>query len=134
MGYCIEMTDSNFIIRKENFDKALESLKSIFLVGNMTCKDYVCGNIIPHFRWINTQTVLESKSLKDALIEIRYKPKFNKSGDIMNVKFTGEKYGDEDIFFHALAPYVESGSYIDFEGEDEATWKWLFENGEVTQE
>jgi hypothetical protein len=133
MGYCIEMTDSNFIIRKEKFTNALESLKGVFIPENMTCYDYVNGKKYPHFSWVVTKTVMDSISLKEAMIEIRYTPIYNIDGVICNVEFTGEKYGVEEIFFNALAPYVESGSYICFEGEDYSTWKWIFENGKVNQ-
>lgn len=36
MGYCIEMTESKFVIEKENFKKALQSLKEVFVPENMT--------------------------------------------------------------------------------------------------
>ena len=131
MGYCIEMTDSNFVIRKENFAKALESLKRVFVPENMTCYDRIDGKRYPHFRWVNTKPVLESVTLSEAMKEIRYLPAPNIDGDICDVEFTGEKYGDEEIFFKALAPYVESGSYICFMGEDDSEWKLIFNNGEV---
>jgi len=132
MGYCIEMTESNFVIKKENFEKALKSLKDVFVPENMTCCDCISGKNYYHFSWVDTKTVLKSTNLGEALEEIRYIPKFNQDGDICDVEFIGEKYGDEEIFFNALAPYVESGSYLYFKGEDGDTWKWLFENGKVT--
>jgi len=133
MGYYIEMKESNFTIKKENFTKALESLKSVFIPENMTCYNFIGGKRYPHFSWVDTKTVIDSETLEDALIEIRYSPTYDSNGDICNVEFTGEKYGDEKIFFNALAPYVKSDSYISFEGEDEATWKWLFKDGKVEQ-
>lgn len=33
--------------------------------------------------------------------------------------------------FTALAPYVESDSYLSFEGEDGAEWIWKFNHGKV---
>ena len=133
MGYCIEMTDSCFVIKKENFEKALESLKSVFVPENMTCYDYISGKKYPHFSWVDTRTVLESETLEEALEEIRYTPQYDSDGNICRVDFTGEKYGDEDVFFAALGPYVESNSFISFEGEDDETWKWLFNDGKVEQ-
>lgn len=133
MGYYMEMMDSNFGIKKENFENALKSLKSVFVPENMNCCDYIGGKEYPHFSWVDTKTVLESKTIGEALAEIRYAPKYNDNGDICNVEFTGQKYGSERVFFNALAPYVESGSYIDFEGEDGFEWEWLFENGKVKE-
>jgi hypothetical protein len=97
----------------------------------MTVYDYYMGERYPHFRWVNTDVVLNSETLGEALEEIRYAPKYNGNGDICVVEFTGEKYGDEKIFFAALAPYVESGSYISFVGEDDSEWQWVFNDGKV---
>lgn len=131
MGYCIEMTDSNFVVKKENFVKALESLKGVFIPENMTCYDSIGGTRFPHFKWVDTKSVLDSNTLIEAMEEIRYLPIQNLDEDICDVEFIGEKYGDESIFFKALAPYVESGSYICFIGEDDSEWKWVFDKGEV---
>ena len=131
MGYCIEMTDSKFVIKKENFQKALDNFKSVFVPENMTCIDYIGHKYEPHFRWVDTNRALNSKTLEDVLIEIRYKPFFNANGDIVQVEFTGEKYGDEYTFFSALAPYVEDGSCLGFEGEDGLKWEWRFNQGKV---
>ena len=133
MGYYIEQTDSNFIIKKENFRDALNNLKAVFTPDKMTCIDYIHGEELPHFSWVRTDTVLDAETLEEALEEIRYDPIFNDNGDIINVEFTGEKYGDEEIFFAALAPFVEKDSYISFEGEDEDKWTWCFNGKEVRQ-
>ena len=133
MGYFIEQTDSNFIIKKENFKDALNNLKAVFTPDKMTCIDYLQGEEYPHFSWVDTNTVLDSETLEEALVEIRYNPIFNDSGDIINVEFLGQKYGDEEIFFTALAPFVEKDSYISFEGEDERKWTWYFNGKEVRQ-
>ena len=134
MGYCIKMTDNNFIIKKSNFEKALKDLKGVFIPENMTCYDYFNGKKHPHFSWVNTRTVLDSTTLEEAMTEIRNEPIYNVNGDICNVEFTGEKYGDENVFFSAIAPYVEDGSYLAFKGEDGSEWTWNFNNGKVTQD
>lgn len=133
MGYCIEMTDSKFEIKKENFDLALSSLKNVFVPENMNCYDYIDGKECPHFSWVDTQSVLNSESLGEALEAIRYRPKYNDNGDVCGIEFTGEKSGCEKIFFGVLAPYVETGSSIGFVGEDGISWEWVFANGTVEQ-
>ena len=47
--------------------------------------------------------------------------------------FYGEKLGDDEIFLSALAPYVEDGSYLEFEGEDGYSWRWSFKNGKLVE-
>lgn len=134
MGYFMEQTDSNFIIKKENFKDALNNLKAVFTPDKMTCIDYIQGKELPHFSWVNTDIVLDAETLEEALEEIRYNPIFNDNGDIINVKFIGEKYGDEEIFFAALAPFVEKDSYISFEGENGDKWIWCFNGKEVNKQ
>lgn len=133
MGYCIEMINSTFVIKKENFDKALEALKAVFVPKRMTCCDYINDVEYLHFSWVNTKTVLESNTLQEALKEIRYSPIYNDNGDITDVEFTGENRGDEDTFFVALAPYVEENSILRFVGENDETWSWIFRDGKVEQ-
>ena len=133
MGYYMDQTDSKFVIKKENFENALNALKAAFVPEKMDCVDYIHGKQHPHFSWVDTQTVLNAEKLEDALVEIRYEPKYNNNGNIVNVEFTGEKYGSEVVFFTALAPYVEKDSYIAFKGEDGAEWSWDF-NGKTVSE
>ena len=133
MGYFMEQTDSNFTIKKENFRDALNSLKAVFTPDKMTCIDFIRGKEFPHFSWVRTDIVLNAETLEEALEEIRYTPTCNDNGDIVDVEFNGEKYGDENIFFTALAPFVEKDSYISFEGEDECRWTWCFNGKEVNK-
>lgn len=133
MGYCIEMVDSKFTIKKHNFNLALDALKKVFIPENMTCYDYLNKQPMPHFSWVCTESVLNCETLGEALSEIRYCPIYDKDGNIVRVIFEGEKYGDENIFFSALAKYVEPDSYIRFVGEDGAKWIWWFDNEEVDQ-
>jgi len=51
-------------------------------------------------------------------------------GDIDWLAFDGDRYGDEDAMFHALAPFVESGSTIEAEAEGEP-FRWRFEDGKL---
>ena len=55
----------------------------------------------------------------------------NPKGEIVNLEFDGEKSGDEDILFRAIAPFVESGSFIEMRGEDGCQWRCLFHKGEL---
>lgn len=131
MGYRIAIADNKLAINKVNFTKALDALKSLFTSENFTCTDY--GKDCQHFSWINTKTVLESKTLGEAMEGIRFSPLYDPDGNITGVDFTGENDGDESIFLNALAPYVVSDSHISFVGEDGNMWKWIFRNGKVSR-
>ena len=129
MGYYMDQVRNDFKIKKENFDAALAALKSVFVKENMTCYDWDGIEKHPHFAWVDTDTVLNSKTLEDALYEIRWESFCDDNGDIDSIIFIGEKSGDEDVFFNAIAPYVVDGSYIEMIGEDSYQWRWVFHNG-----
>lgn len=129
MGYYMNQVRNKFKIKKENFDAALEALKSVFVEENMTCHDWYGNKSHPHFSWVSTEDVLKSTTLKDALNRIRWKPYHNNNGDINAIVFQGEKIGDEDVFFNAIAPYVVDESYIEMMGEDDYQWRWVFHDG-----
>jgi hypothetical protein len=48
----------------------------------------------------------------------------------VRIHFEGEKIGQEDLLFEAIAPWVRDGSYIEMSGEDDAMWRWFFHAGE----
>lgn len=137
MGYYMDQVHSDFMIKKENFDVALKALKDVFVEKNMTCCDSLWedGKRIyhPHFAWVDTERVLKSENLINALNEIRWEPDTNDDGNIDYIEFNGEKIGDEDIFFNAIAPYVKDGSYIEMVGEDNYRWRWVFHDGMVEE-
>ena len=120
MGYCIELIDRNFKIKKENAQNALNSLKEY-------CK------IHQNLKWVNSNTVLYSDTIEEAFDEIRYVLVVNEEGDYEIDYFVGEKYGDCVSIFSSMAEYVEDDSYVDFEGEDGVKFRFLVSGGECKE-
>lgn len=116
MGYCISLRDSNFKIKQENLRKALMALKADKSIQTAYYKDL--------------RDVCQSKTLERAFKCMCYSVDYNDDGDICDISFGGDKYADDIIFFTALAPYVESGSYLLYMGDD-GPWKWEFVDGEL---
>ena len=121
MGYCMTIEDQEFLIKKKNMAGALAAIKAIVGEGR--------------FSWVNAKEYQDAETLEDALMAWRWPPYMNKSanpkGEIVNLEFDGEKSGDEDILFRAIAPCVESGSFISMRGADGCRWRWLFHKGEL---
>jgi hypothetical protein len=134
MGYCIDQIDSKFTILSENFDRALSAIKALMKNENeMSGGSWSGGKQTERwFAWVNTSTVLEATTLADALSEWRWEPEQNEDG-IYDIIFRGEKLGDDDKLFRALAPFVKCGSYISFRGEDGALWQYYFEGGKMKE-
>ncbi len=121
MGYCMSQNDSKFRIKASDKDLALRAIKALMAEKKGA------------FCWVDTATVQRSRTLTDAMKEWRWDVEEdstdafgNKDGDIVHIAFSGEKAGDDLILFKAIAPFVESGSYIEMRGEDGAQWRWIF--------
>lgn len=77
----------------------------------------------------------ESEELVDLLYELGFVSSFNKDGDIDELFFEHQKwYYDEVVkLFDAIAPYVERGSYVAFQGEDGCLWAHYFDGSTVEE-
>jgi len=51
------------------------------------------------------------------------------TGDVLIGNYDS-KIGDEETFFIAAAPFIESGEY-EWKGEDGEFWKWTFHEGKM---
>ena len=126
MGYYMNLEDQEFLIKKENMAGALAAIKAI-----APHKDRARN----YFSWVNTKKYQAAETLEDALMAWRWPPYMNKNanpkGEIVSLEFDGEKSGDEEALFRAIAPFVESGSFIEKRGEDGERWRWRFHKGDL---
>lgn len=131
MGYCIDQLGSQFHIKSEAAPYAHSAIRNLFGKGGETITDS-SGR---HYRWVGTKEVLAAPTLKEAMKEWRYHLTTDAlTGDFTSITFTGEKSGDEDVLFPAIAKYVTAGSYIEFRGEDGAHWRWVFDGTTATEQ
>jgi hypothetical protein len=114
MGYCIELTDNNFKIKKENLDDAFKALKEF-----MKTKKKVM--------WVEPSIIIKTKDVFEAFEEIGYPLATDKNGDYILDYFCGEKLGDDLEILKSIAPYVEKDTYIEFVGEDGDKFRFVFD-------
>ena len=126
MGYCMTQRDSMFTIKAENTKEALNAIKE--LAGSETIED--SGG--RHFSWVDNNYV-NAETLEDALRAWRWIVEPDGNGDINYIYFNGEKLGDDEVLFNALAPFIDDDCFIEMSGEDGALWRWCFENGECKE-
>ena len=131
MGYYMNQVGSHCTIKKENIQKAWDSLVELFKIEKKSIHD----SSGYHYSWIDTKSVLNARTFEEAMSEARWDVEINPlDGDIIDIYFNGEKYGgDETIILGSIAPYVENGSYIIMQGEEGERWKWKFVNGEIEE-
>jgi len=130
MGYYMSQWNTRFFIPAEYKANALQAIK--YLAQNepsMRGKRRQSGKKVETWlSWVD-MAYLQDTTLYKALEKWRWTPAENEAGDIIDIRFDGEKLGDEALLFDALAPFVREGSYIEMHGEDETWWRWWFHNG-----
>ena len=136
MGYCMNQRDSKFNIKSRNKNKALAAIKTLMskvneLGGGGSYSGGKCNK--KWFSWVTTETVVNAKTLKEAMQEWRWEINCDAKGNVDSICFASEKLGDDNYLLEAIAPYVVSGSWIDMEGEDGSIWRWEFKNGKVKE-
>ncbi len=82
-----------------------------------------------HFSWMPAD-LSEFKSLNSLLEALGFECAVEKDG-VTVLNYPNSKTGQEEVFFAAIAPYVESGGYMFWDGEDGAYWKWTFVDGQM---
>jgi hypothetical protein len=127
MGYYMNLKESYFHINKENKEKALEAIKKLIEHVDKLGGGFVSNNGIRtnHYAWVDMNFV-NAETLTEAMKCWRWSLE-NEEGNIVNIQFEGEKLGDDEILFEAIAPFVEKGSYIEMRGEDGTHWRWIFD-------
>lgn len=126
MGYCIEQTDSKFFIAKEDKKKALAAIKELAnhpeKMGGGSWR-----GAERWFAWVTTHHFVNATTLEEALRAWRWEPINDKEGNVVDIHFEGEKSGDDQHLFSAIAPFVKKRSFIQMRGEDNTVWKWAFD-------
>lgn len=119
MGYCVEMKECKFFIKKENIEKAFNTLR-----------DYAKTKIEKKERlsWIDLHSVAYSETLTEALESCDFDILYNDNGDVYDVDYISEKLGDHDVILNVIAPYIEDGSYLEMYGEDGDIWRWCIKD------
>lgn len=154
MGYSMSQNKSTFRINGSNIQKAFNAIKSI---KNSICyvdlydlkKKTDLKSALELFGWdlkleknedsllddakskLNTLLAFsKNNSLSKEKLEIDLEyliNNFPKGPSVIGISFMGEGYSDDIKLFNILAPFVESGSFIEMIGGDGETWRWVFD-------
>lgn len=112
MGYYISQRDCDFVIKAENMPEACETLQKL-RDDKMQWPPYSISEFVKNMRWWG------------------YDTDFNEDGDCIDIFKEQGKFVCDDEMFSSIAPYVEHGSFIEFEGEDGYLWRYVFTHGEM---
>lgn len=126
---------SEFRVRKNRHEEALDAIKSLAGSETVTKSRLPALEGPDHYAFVTTRKFVEATTFVDAMIAWRWILEEDINGDSHDPSFAGEKLGDEDILFSAIAPFVDDGCYIQvFCHDDESIWRWVFEHSQVRRE
>jgi len=131
MGYYVHITYSNAVIPSENLPAALDALRGLDARDDLKSGGSSAGD--KWFSWMNDYDLANAPSVASVLEQLGFVVDSDGRGDLSIIGYDN-KTGDEGIFIQTLAPYIESGSYIEWEGEDNEAYRWeLCDGGMETQ-
>lgn len=133
MGYCMHLQESDFRIEAAKAEEALRAIKSLD-PDHGSGGSYNGGrHIQSYFAWVDTHSFMGATDLGEAFGAWRWGLNEGPDGSWILSEFVGEKLGDDNKLFDAVAPYVTPGSYIEMLGEDGSRWRWVFD-GQTCEE
>jgi hypothetical protein len=135
MGYNVNLIGSNFVIPKDRLEDAFEAMKALNQRDDLKgggaygpLPDGTYGTIEKFFSWMPADYDKTMTSAAQILKELGFDLSERDDGSI-SIEGYDSKIGDENHFIEAIAPFVEDGSYLEWEGEDGAHWRILVREG-----
>jgi len=133
MGYCMILMYSEFHIAAEDVPKALKAIQEMESRVSDRGSGFTAqgGHVVSrNYAWVS-EGFSKIKSFDRIMEEWRWEAVMDDDGNVDEIQFLGEKLGDDEQLFEAIAPYVKAGSYIEMEGEDGSRWQWTFDGKQM---
>ena len=129
MGYYVS-GNGELRIKAENLGKAYEALMALQDAPDKAKRggSHSANERRFWYSWMpeDLRTLTDTKAVFAALgFEVRD----DENGDLL-ISCYDNKTGQEEVFFAAAAPFIESGDY-EWTGEDGDFWAWEFEDGKM---
>jgi hypothetical protein len=130
MGYYVN-GNGELRIKAENLGKAYEALMALQDAPDKAKRGGSSGGSeAPRFwySWMpeDLRTLPDTKSVFG---QLGFEVLGDENGDLL-IRCYDNKMGQEEVFFAAAAPFIESGDY-EWKGEDGDFWAWEFEGGKM---
>ena len=134
MGYFIEITEAKCSIPLSKADAALTEMKRLNEPEFNSQKNG--GSYGPNgkskfwYSWM-PESFDDFNTLDKFLEALGFDLKLD--GASIHVVGYNNKIGQELLFMKALAPFVDVGSFINWQGEDGELWRWEFDGESVVE-
>lgn len=126
MGYYINLEDSKFHVKKENVRPLMGALYRWMASGGKYGRSWINSKVI--------QDKYEKNDIGGMFNECRWPIRVDADGNIVEIRFEGEKLGDDESMFSAISEFIEDKSYIQILGEEGEAWRWYFIGGKLYED
>lgn len=153
MGYYVDIVECDIFISKDNLSKAWQALVELnknpkydkLKNGGSSQIELPDGQIVSSntprpngydyhpakwFSWLPADYHRRFNGFVELMKDYGLEPYLNDGGDIIGFSYQN-KIGNEDILFSAIAPFIRNNSYIEWHGEDNIQWRWVFVDGKM---
>jgi hypothetical protein len=120
MGYCVDIYIRNVIIPLGKRRECLKAINDLWADGPRS------------FAWVMNRPEGGYTKLAEALEDWRYST-MRHGQDLILDSFTGEKWGDDEVLFNTIAPFVTGVGYIAVNGSDGESWQYRLADGDISQ-
>jgi hypothetical protein len=125
----IQLEDRKFKIPKLSKLAAMKAVKN--LIGHTeTVHDKANGW---HWAWVLPADVKRAGTFEQVLAAWHWRAELDGAGNVADLHYTADKRGDEELLFHTIAPFVETGSYLKFSINGTRILTYRFEGGRCIQ-
>lgn len=135
MGYYVDITECQIFIKKEDFDSCYKAMCELNKLDDLKTGGSWSSDGKHNekwFSWMDKNYPDKCKTMEDILYELGFEAlAFDNDGNLVDLCYNN-KIGSEDLFFNSISPWVKSGSYINWVGEDNSTWQYSFNNGSMS--
>ncbi len=130
MGYCVDISIGGMDFPKDKVPAVLAAINALHLPENMKGSggSWSGGKQTSRcYSWTSNPGPGGFKTLTDAFHAWRYDAHEDPEGNVHLDYFSGEKWGDDEVLYGAIAPFVPEDGYIECRGEDGHQWRYLFD-------
>jgi len=130
MGYYVRTTDVSAILSGDKLDIAYERLVELNTHDEWKRGGSWSGGVqtSKHYSWMSEDYPSELKTTREVLEAVGYETRMIL--DDLQILGYDNKTGCEDTFIWAIADLFDTGSYIEWQGEEGERWRWDFGGGD----
>ena len=146
MGYFVDTTEQGMMIKKDQFDNCYKAMcklndnDDVKRGGGWNNSGVSSDSPRPKelnyhpakwFSWMDANYPDTCKDMVEIFQALGFEEiNFDKDGNLVNLGYSS-KTGQEELFFNAIAAFVEKGSYMNWRGEGDEHWQWVFDGNKM---